>query len=222
MGDKRVDFVINTHWHFDHADGNQILGRGDAWLVSHSNSRKMMQRDNVINMVSFAYLQESYPAHALPDITFDDAMQFHLNGERIDLIHSGPAHTTGDTAVIFRGHNAVHMGDVYNNSGYPFIDADNGGSLDGVIAFCEAVLAEIDEDTTVVPGHGPVATYSEMQNYVHMLKTVRGEILALIRQGKSLAEIQALGITATWDEKMGDPAAFLNRAYVSLTHKAIR
>ncbi|MFB3079283.1 MAG: MBL fold metallo-hydrolase, partial [Lysobacterales bacterium] len=157
MGDRNVDFVINTHWHFDHADGNQVLGKKDVWLVSQINSRRMMQRDNVINTVSLAYRQEPYPAHALPDITFDQRMQFHLNGERIDLLHFGPAHTTGDTAVIFRGQNAVHMGDVFNNAGYPFIDADNGGSLDGLIAFCEAVLAEIDEDTTVVPGHGAVA-----------------------------------------------------------------
>ena len=221
MGDRSVDFVVNTHWHFDHADGNKALGKEDTWLVSQANSRKMMQRGNLINMGNLAYRQEAYPAHALPDITFDKTMQFHLNGERIDLMHSGPAHTSGDAAVIFRGQNAVHMGDVFNNAGYPFIDADNGGSLDGLIAFCEAVLAEIDEDTTVVPGHGQVATYAEMQNYVHMLKTVRGEMLALIRQGKSLAEIQAAGITATWDEKMGDPDSFLNRAYVSLTHKAV-
>jgi cyclase len=220
MGDRSVDFVINTHWHFDHADGNQALGKEDTWLVSQANSRRMMQRENIINLVGAAYRQEAYPAHALPDITFDDSMQFHLNGERIDLLHSGPAHTTGDTAVIFRGQNAVHMGDVFNNAGYPFIDADNGGSLDGVIAFCEAILEEIDEDTTVVPGHGPVATTADMQNYVYMLKTVRGEMLALIRNGKSLKDIQAAGITATWDEKMGDPASFLNRSYVSLTHKA--
>ena len=220
MGDRDVDFVINTHWHFDHAEGNLALGKDDTWLVSQANSRHMMRRDNVINLVGMAYLQEAYPQHALPDITFDKTMQFHLNGERIDLLHSGPAHTTGDAAVIFRGQNAVHMGDVYNNSGYPFIDADNGGSLDGVIAFCEAVLAEIDEDTIVVPGHGAVASYAEMQHYVHMLKTVRGEMVVLIRQGKSLAEIQAAGITATWDEKMGDPTAFLNRSSVSLTHKA--
>jgi len=78
-------------------------------------------------------------------------MQFHFNGEQIDLLHFGPAHTTGDTAVIFRGRNAVHLGDVFNNSGYPFIDADNGGDLDGMIHFCASVLAEIDEDTTVIP-----------------------------------------------------------------------
>lgn len=219
MGDRKVDFVINTHWHFDHAEGNLELGKEDTWLVSQANSRRMMQKDNVINLVGMAYQQDAYPAHALPDITFDETMQFYLNGERIDLLHVGPAHTTGDTAVIFRGQNAVHLGDVFNNAGYPFIDADNGGSLDGVIDFCEAVLKETDTDTIVIPGHGAVATHADLRNYVHMLKTVRGELVALIRQGKSLEEIQAAGITETWDEKMGDPMSFLNRSFVSLTHK---
>ena len=219
QGDKQVDFVVNTHWHFDHAQGNLVLGPDGAWIVSHANSRHMMQRDNVINLVAAAMVQEAYPPEALPDITYDTTMQFHLNDERIDLLHPGPAHTTGDSAVIFRGRNAVHLGDVYNNAGYPFIDADNGGSLEGVIAFCEAVLAEIDEDTTVIPGHGPVATYDDLVAYVHMLSTVRGELVAMIKQGRSLAEIQAAGITATWDEKLGDPANFINRSYTSLTRR---
>jgi glyoxylase-like metal-dependent hydrolase (beta-lactamase superfamily II) len=219
QGDKQVDFVINTHWHFDHAQGNLALGPDGAWIVSHANSRDMMQGRHVINLVGAALVQEPYPASALPDITYDTTMQFFLNGERVDLLHTGPAHTTGDTAVIFRGRNAVHLGDVYNNSGYPFIDADNGGSLDGVIAFCEAVLAEIDGDTMVVPGHGPVASRDDLQAYVYMLKTIRGELVAMIREGRSLAEIQAAGITATWDEKMGDPANFINRSYTSLTRR---
>ena len=108
--------------------------------MSHANSRRMNRRDKVINLVSAATVQEAYPAEALPDITFDERMQFHLNGERVDLLHFGPAHTTGDTAVIFRGRNAVHMGDVFNNAGYPFIDAGNGGSLAEMIRFCNAVL----------------------------------------------------------------------------------
>ncbi len=219
MGDKKVDFVINTHWHFDHADGNKALAGKGTWIVSQSNSRRMMRRDNVINLVQIAMLQPAYPAEALPDITFDDSMQFHLNGERIDLLHNGPAHTTGDAAVIFRGRNAVHMGDVFNNAGYPFIDADNGGSLDGVISFCQAVLLEIDDDTVVIPGHGPLATERELRNYVYMLELVRGELIAMIRQGKSLEEIQAAGITETWDERWGDPTGFINRSYTSLTHR---
>ena len=131
----------------------------------------MMLKDNVINLVTSTRDQPAYPETALPVLTYDDAMRFHFNGERIDLLHFGPAHTTGDTAVIFRGHKAVHLGDVYNNAGYPFIDADNGGSLNGVIEFCSKVLAEIDSTYIVVPGHGPVADAQALADYVAMLTT---------------------------------------------------
>lgn len=217
QGDNTVDFAINTHWHFDHADGNKTLGKNGSWLVSHSNSRHMMLRDNVINLVSAAGLQKAYPASALPDITFDEHLQFHINGEQVDLMHFGPAHTTGDTVVFFRGRNAVHMGDVFNNAGYPFIDAGNGGTLDGVIHTCKSVLAMADDETVVIPGHGPLATRIDLQNYIYMLEVVYGELKAMVAEGKSLAEIQAAGITATWDDKYGDPANFINRSYVSLT-----
>ena len=221
QGDRKVDFVINTHWHFDHAAGNQAMGKKGSWLVSQINSRHMMQRDNLVDLVSESYVQPAYPPAALPDITFDERMQFHLNGERVDLLHFGPAHTDGDAAVIFRGRNAVHMGDVFNNTGYPFIDAHNGGSLDGVIAFCEAVLGEINDDTVVVPGHGPLASRADLRNYVHMLKVVYGELKVLIRAGKNLEEVQAAGITATWDEHLGDPTRFIDRSFLSLTRRYI-
>ncbi|MEE4191542.1 MAG: MBL fold metallo-hydrolase [Halieaceae bacterium] len=218
QGDRNIDFVINTHWHFDHADGNLVLGGEDnTWLVSHSNSRQMMQRDNVVDLVAAAALQKAYPPEALPDITFDETMQFHINGEQVDVMHFGPAHTTGDAVVFFHGRNAVHLGDIYNNAGYPFIDAGNGGSLEGVIATCKAVLEMTDADTVVIPGHGALASRSDLANYIHMLEVVQGELLAMIADGKSLAEIQAAGITSTWDERRGDPTMFLNRAYVSLT-----
>lgn len=222
QGDREVDFIINTHWHFDHADGNQTLGKAKGnWIVSQSNSRDMLLSDQDIGLGGMIYEQKAYPAHALPDITFDDSMQFHLNGQRIDLLHFGPAHTTGDAIVILRGSNAVHLGDVFNNSGYPFIDAANGGSIDGFIKTCEAVLAEIDGDTIVVPGHGPVTNYAGLQNYVYMLKTVRGEIVAMIDKGLTREQILDSGVTATWDKAMGDPASFLDRAYHSLTHRYI-
>ena len=152
-------------------------------------------------------------------LTYDDTMRFHFNGERIDLMHFGPAHTTGDTAVIFRGHKTVHLGDVYNNAGYPFIDADNGGSLSGVIEFCSKVLEEIDETYTVVPGHGPVADAKALADYVAMLTTIRDRMNALIGSGATLEQVVAARPTSEWDEKKGMPGSFLNRAYLSLTRE---
>jgi glyoxylase-like metal-dependent hydrolase (beta-lactamase superfamily II) len=217
LGGGDVDFAINTHWHFDHADGNQTLGPAGTWIVAHEHSRDMMTRDNVINLVNQQRDQPAYPAAALPVATYGDRMSFHFNGERIDLMHFGPAHTAGDTAVIFRGRNAVHMGDVFNNAGYPFVDADNGGSLTGIIEFCEAVLAEIGEDWTVIPGHGPVTDYAELADYTAMLRTIRDRVMALIAGGATLEQVVAAQPTREWDEAKGDPASFLNRSYTSLT-----
>ena len=219
LGGGDVDFVINTHWHFDHAEGNLALGPDGTWVVSHANSRAMMADDHVINLASLQYLQQAYPESAKPVITYDDRMQFHFNGELIELLHFGPAHTTGDTAVIFRGNNAVHFGDVFNNAGYPFIDADNGGDLSGMIDFCAAVLAVIDEDTIVIPGHGPVTDYQALVDYIAALSTIRDRMVALIADGADLQAVIDAKPTAEFDERYGDPSRLLDRAYASLTRK---
>ncbi|MFT5693327.1 MAG: cyclase [Oceanicoccus sp.] len=221
LGGGKVDFAINTHWHFDHADGNLALGPAGTWLVSQANSRQMMLDDHVINLVSVAYDQKAYPKEALPVITFDNKMQFHFNDEQIDLLHVGPAHTTGDTAILFRGNNAVHLGDVFNNAGYPFIDAGNGGTLNGLVEFCSKVLAEIKEDTVVIPGHGPVTDYAGLKNYIEMLSTIRDRMMVLIEQGASLEDVYAAKVTADWDKEMGDNVGFINRSYMSLTHRVV-
>jgi len=216
LGGGDIDFVINTHWHFDHADGNKALGPEGTWIVAHENSRRMMMQDNVINLVAAEREQPAYPRAALPVITFADGMMFHFNGEPIELLHFGPAHTTGDTAVIFRGHNVVHMGDVFNNAGYPFIDADNGGRLTGMIEFCRRVLERIDERTVVVPGHGPLATYADLVAYVEMLSAVRDRIAGLIASGASFEQVVAARPTEPFDARYGNPASFVDRAYASL------
>lgn len=223
IGSEEVDFVVNTHWHFDHADGNIALGKEGSWIVSQSNSRAMMLDDQIVNFGPFAGEQKAYPEHALSDITFDRTMQFHINGETIELLHVGPAHTDGDTAVIFRGVNAVHLGDVFNNAGYPFIDADNGGDLAGMIAFCQAVHDAIDDDTKVIPGHGPVTDRSKLARYIEVLTIIQGRVQALIDDGKSLEEIMAVKPTADFDTEFQANAmmlpSFLSRVYASLMRK---
>jgi cyclase len=216
LGGGLPAFVINTHWHFDHADGNLAFGPAGAWLISQANSREMMLETRIIDLVAMQYTQGPYPQAALPVIAFDRSMQMYFNGERIDLMHFGPAHTTGDTAVIFRGSNVVHLGDVFNNAGYPFIDVGNGGSIDGLIAFCRAVLGEIDASTVVVPGHGPITGYDDLQAYVAMLQTVRDRIVRLVGEGADLEAVIAARPTAGFDERYGDPALLINRAYFSL------
>lgn len=218
LGSDKIHFAINTHWHFDHAEGNLALGPEGTWIVAQENSREKMLSDNVINLVSLKYLQKAYPEAALPVMTFSDRMQFHFNGQAIDLLHFGPAHTTGDAAVYFRGVNAIHLGDVFNR-GYPFIDADSGGEIDGMIAFCEAVLGVIDQQTKVIPGHGEVSDFNGLAAYVSMLKTVRLRVDGMIAEGNTFDEIVAAKPTAEFDETYGDPGMFLNRTYESITKK---
>lgn len=219
LGGASIDFVLNTHWHFDHADGNLSLGPEGAWLVSQSNSREMMQQDRLIDFGNGAYLQKAYPSTAWSDITFDDAMQFHLNDENIELKHFGPAHTAGDAVVIFRKANVIHMGDVFGSSSYPIIDTENGGSLDGIINFCRSALKAINKDTIVVPGHGVVSSYEDLSDYVDMLSTIRGRLAKLIEQGASLEDIYSADVTKDWNHKRRNPSGFINRAYMSLVHQ---
>ena len=220
LGGGAVDYAVNTHWHFDHAEGNLALGPAGTKIVAHRNAREDMARGGVINMVAARYGQQPYPEDALPVITFEDRMRLHYNGDQIDLVHAGPAHTTGDTAVIFRKHKAVHFGDVFNNLGYPFVDVDSGGDINGMIAFCQAILDELPQDAIVIPGHGEIVDYAALEAYIAMLTTVRDRVAAGIAEGKSLEEVEASNPTAGFEERYGDVSAslgFVNRVYTSLT-----
>jgi cyclase len=216
LGGAKIDFAIDTHWHVDHADGNHVLGPDGTWLVAHENSRRMLAARNVLEFGDSRLEQAAYPAAALPIIAFDDRMQMHFNGERVDLAHFGPAHTAGDAAVFFRGRNAVHLGDVLIGS-YPIVDAENGGSLEGMIAFCDTTLAEIDDNTVVIPGHGNLMRRTDLAAYVTMLKAVRDRMKPLIDGGATLEQVLAAKITAEWDAQRGNPTTFLSGSYASLT-----
>ena len=220
LGGGKIDFAINTHWHFDHAQGNLALGPARTWIVAQTNSALKMREDSIINLAFMKVRQEAYPVEALPVISFDDRLRFHFNGGDIDLVHFGAAHTAGDIVVLFRNHNAVHFGDVFNNTGYPFVDVDGGGDIDGMIAFCSKVLNELDDDTSVIPGHGPVVGVSSLHDYTNMLREVRNRIAGLIKEGKTLDEVIEANPTADFDTiygGVGSPMGFINRVYASLT-----
>ena len=219
LGGGAVDYVVNTHWHFDHAEGNLALGPAGTSIVAHENSAEMMAQTNLLNLVITKYRQEAYPPAARPDISFNDRMRLYFNGGEIDIVHAGPAHTAGDAAVIFRKHNAVHFGDVFNNTGYPFIDADSGGGINGMIVFCQTILDDIGPNAVVIPGHGEVTDSAALQRYIDMLTTVRDRVAAHIAAGKNLAEVVAARPTADFDETYGPEIAslgFVDRVYTSL------
>ena len=220
LGGGGIDYAVNTHWHFDHAEGNLTLGPAGTSIVAHRNSAEMMARTNILNLVITKYLQEAYPPAARPAISFDDRMRLYFNGDEIDIVHVGPAHTAGDAAVIFRKHNAVHFGDVFNNTGYPFIDADSGGGIDGMIAFCQTILDEMGPEAVIIPGHGEVTDSATLQGYIDMLSTVRERVASMIAEGKSLDEVMAAKPTADFDAPFGPETqslGFVNRVYTSLT-----
>ena len=222
LGGGSIDYAINTHWHFDHADGNQVLGPAGTWIVAHQNSADMMAKTNILNLVVAKYRQPAYPPKARPGIAFEDRMRLYFNGE-VDIVHPGPAHTGGDAAVIFRDQNAVHFGDVFNNTGYPFIDADSGGDVDGMIDFCQSVLDELAPDAIVIPGHGEVTDTETLAAYIAMIAEVRDRVQAHIDDGKTMAEVIAAKPTADFDEVYGSVEAslgFVDRVYTSLTRKA--
>jgi len=220
IGGKSVDYIINTHWHFDHAEGNLAFGPDGAKIVAHENSRKMMLNPKPINLSFIVYPQQPYPLNAVPQITYQDTMKLHLNGDQIELYHFGHAHTTGDTAIYLRNSNVLHMGDVFNMTGPPFIDAGNGGSIDGIIHFCEEILKVVNDETVVVPGHGPISTTEDLQTYIDMLIVVRDRIQAQILEGKSLQEIIESDPTKEWRDKFGDGpfiVGVIDRAYAGMT-----
>ena len=220
LGGRSVDYVINTHWHFDHAEGNNVFGPSGAQIIAQENSRYMMLNPQPINLSFIVYPQQPYPLEAVPEITYKNSMNLHLNGDRIELYHFGHAHTTGDSAVYLRDSNVLHMGDVFNMTGPPFIDADNGGSIDGIIQFCEEVLKVVNDETIVVPGHGPISTTQDLQTYIDMLIVVRDRIRSQIDEGKNLEEILASDPTKEWRDMFGEGPfiqGVVDRAYAGMT-----
>lgn len=179
--DDDVKFLINTHWHGDHTGGNEAFGKGGAHIVAHDNVRKRLQEGLTR---SSGQTTPPAPDAALPVITFSKTISFHWNGQHIKAWHPEKAHTDGDAIIFFKDVNVVHMGDVFFNGGYPFIDLESGGDLNGYIATHEAVLKKVDDETKIIPGHGPLATKADLQRTVDMLKDVRARVQALIDDGK--------------------------------------
>ena len=196
-----VHFVINTHWHRDHTGGNEIFGGAGAVIVAHDNVRARMSVDQF--MEAFGRRVPAAPPGALPVITFSDRLTFHWNGDEITAVHVASAHTDGDAIIHFRKANVVHMGDTYFSGTYPFIDTGSGGSIDGVISAAEIVLGFIDDDTSIIPGHGPLSRRSELMGYRDMLVSVRGAVQELIEAGMTRDEIIAAKPTAALDADWG-------------------
>lgn len=188
-----VDFVVNSHWHYDHTGGNENFGRAGAMLVSHDNSRVRMESRQVVSLSGT--VQEPYTAVGLPKLTFHESMRFYYNGDVIDVVHHGPAHTDGDAAVYFRDTNVMHAGDVFVRYGLPFIDNPNGGSINGMIDFTWQLAGMIDDDTIIIPGHGQLSSRADLLAYRDMLITLRNRIRMHMAAGRTADQIVAANPT---------------------------
>ena len=219
--DEPIQFVLNTHWHGDHSGGNENMGAAGALIVAHENVRKRMSAEQFLEM--FNWRTPPSPPAALPVVTFTHAVTFHLNGDEIHAFHVPPAHTDGDAIVHFRSAKVVHMGDIFFNGMYPFIDISTGGSIDGMIAAVDRVLAMVGDDAKVIPGHGPVATRSDLKAYRDMLVGVRGQVRPHVVAGRSLERAIAAKPTAQFDAKWGKgflaPDQFVELVYKDLASK---
>jgi cyclase len=214
-----IRFVINTHWHFDHVGGNENLAKAGAVIVAHENVRKRMSTEQVLGALG-RHVPPS-PAGALPVITYADALTFHWNGDEVQLLHVEPAHTDGDSFAHFRKANVLHVGDVYFNGMYPFIDTNAGGSIDGMIKAVGRALKLADDKTKIIPGHGPLSGAAELREYREMLATARDRVQALVKQGKSRDEVIAAKPTKDLDEKWGrggfEPDTWVGIVYDGMT-----
>ncbi|HUP51845.1 MAG TPA: MBL fold metallo-hydrolase [Longimicrobiales bacterium] len=193
-----VRFVVNSHWHYDHSDGNENFGRAGALIVSQDRSRQRMESRQVVSLSG--RVQEPYAEVGLPKITFHDSMRFYYNGDLIDVLHLGPAHTDGDAVVYFRDTNVIHTGDVFVRYGLPFIDDPNGGSIEGMIDFTWDIAGLIDDDTIIIPGHGQLSTRADLLAYREMLVTLRDRIRSQMAQGRSADQIVASNPTQGYAE----------------------
>jgi glyoxylase-like metal-dependent hydrolase (beta-lactamase superfamily II) len=186
-----VRMVVNTHWHNDHTGGNEVFGRGGALIIAQENTGKRMRSDQVMSLYG---PQKAYPPVAWPAITFDQSLRLHWNGDEIDVIHIGPAHTDGDAIVFFRQTNVILTGDLFVGYDYrpPYFDDLNGGSAHGMIAAADTLLGLIDERTIVVPGHGEVTDRAGLHDYRDRLVAIRDRITDAIARGLSEDEVVAL------------------------------
>lgn len=175
---KPIDYMINTHIHGDHIGNNHIFGKEGAKIVSHENLRASIIND-----------EENAGPAAFPVLTFSDRMTIHLNGDAAQIIHFEHAHTDGDAIVYFKNDNVLHTGDIMFNKIFPYIDSSNGGSVDGVILALEGIAAMINEQTTVIPGHGPLANKADVLRTLAMVKDAKALVGKLVAAGKSDSEV---------------------------------
>lgn len=219
IADKKLKFILNTHWHGDHTGGNVAFGP-EATIIAHDNVRKRLateQKSTVFNTTTPAS-----PKEALPVITFDQSLSVHFNGEDIRAIHFPHGHTDGDSVVFFSASNVVHLGDDFFAGRFPFVDLESGGSVEGLVKNIGELVNKIPPTAKLIPGHGPISTLDDLKSYHRMLQQTTEIVRQKIAAGKTLDQIKSEGLPdewKPWGEGFIKTDRWVETIYKSLTAK---
>jgi glyoxylase-like metal-dependent hydrolase (beta-lactamase superfamily II) len=195
LADKKLRFILNTHWHGDHTGGNVAFGP-EATIIAHDNVRKRLateQKSAVFNRTT-----PPSPKEALPVITFNNSLSVHFNGEEIRAIHFPQGHTDGDSVIFFSSSNVVHLGDDFFAGRFPFVDLESGGTVEGLIKNIGELIEKIPAGAKLIPGHGPISTLDDLKSYHRMLQQTTEIVRQKIAAGKTVDQIKTEGLPAEW------------------------
>jgi len=217
VADKPVKFLMNTHWHGDHVGGNENFGKSGAIIIAQDNVRKRLREVTI----SRGQPREPSPPAALPVITFGEDVTLYINDMTIHGMHMVPTHTDGDTLVYFEEANVLHTGDTYVHGTYPFVDQESGGNFDGFIATTKKILALANDNTKIIPGHGPLSTKADVEETLKVLTTMRSRVEALVKKNMSRDEVIKADpmpeYRDTWGAGFMGPDAIIGAAYDAVT-----
>jgi len=219
LGEGKLKFILNTHWHGDHTGGNAEFGR-EAPIIAHDNVRKRLSTEQRLEL--FKQTVPASPKEALPVITFDQSLSVHFNGEEIRVIHFPHGHTDGDSVIFFTNSNVIHMGDDFFAGRFPFVDLDSGGSVVGLTKNIAEIIPKIPAGAKLIPGHGPVSTVDDLKAYHRMLMETIEIVRKQMAAKKTLDQIKKEGLPAewkSWGEGFIKTDVWLELVYRSLSQK---
>lgn len=218
IGGDSPKFIINTHYHDDHTGGNENMGKKGSIIIAQYNVRKRLISGAYSE--TFKHKTPPYPTVALPLITYSNKLQFHINGETIDIIHTPSAHTDGDSFIHFKDSNVIHTGDLLFNGYYPNIDASAGGSMRGIIKAIDQIIAIADENSKIIPGHGPLADKKDLLVYRDMLSITYRKLLKLKNSGVSAEDAIKQKPLEQFDTEWSD-GVFSTDRWIKIIYPAI-